>query len=363
MTSPALLEFSSDPGDPRFPPGTVNGRLLEAIMRHRHFVLRVENAVILDLLGPLREAQKEILADLAALAAREGALSDFQRMRRLRLMELERRIDAALGFVLRETLSRSLSDFRRFAEREWEIQSRLLRREIPDGIALDLIGPPADRIEAVIQSPLGGKRWQLRMQENYGLMSQRMKQHLAASVTLGEGMSQAASRLSQTFTQLGRNRLILTVRSEIQRIASATAVANYRNNLGVVKAVKVVETLDDRTCLICAAKDGQVLELTSTDLPPYHAACRGFPAPVTRSLTEMGLSDRDFPPSTRASMDGQVPDTVDYPRWFNQQSDAFQRRVLGPARYREFKAGLPITQMVRGLEILRIDDLPSMSVN
>lgn len=200
------------------------------------------------------------------------------------------------------------------------------------------------------------------MVENYGLMASKMRTDLATSLVLGESMDQAAGRLAQTFGHIGRNRLILTARSEIQRIASATALETYRRNSSVVKAIKIVETLDDRTCLICASKDGQILPLNSTDIPPYHAGCRGFPSPVTRSLEEMGFGDgADFPTSTRASMNGQVPVTLDYPEWFGQQSDTFQRRVLGPGRYREFKAGVPITQMVRGLEVLRIDQLPIAS--
>lgn len=360
---PAFDSGVPDPSERRFPPGTVNGRLLEAILRHRHFVLRVENGVIADLLGPLRDAMNEVRGELANLAAREDALPDFSRLRRIQLIELERRIDAAMAFVTRETLARSLSDFRRFAEREIEIQARLLRREVPNGIALDLTGPPAAHVEALLVQPLGGKRWELRVAANYGELAQGLKRQLATSVMLGEGIPEAERRMQRVAVNVGRRRLVTLARSEIQRIANQAAIEAYRSNRGVIKAIQVLETLDDRTCLICATKDGVIHEMSSRDLPPYHASCRGFVVPVTRSLTEMGLSDTDFPASTRASMNGQVPDSVKYPEWFRGQSSSFQREILGPTRYRLFASGeLSITDMVRDLRILPIDELPTFSV-
>lgn len=363
MSHTAVVEFDTDPGAPRFPPGTVNGRLLDAILRHRHYVLRVENAIILNLLGPLNDAKKAVLAELAALAAREGALSDFGRMRRAQLLELERRIENAITFAAQETLTRSLGDFRRFAEREVEVQNKLLAREIPRGIILDLTGPDAARVEEILRTPLGGELWELRIVRNYGAMVAGMQRDLSTSLMLGEGIGQAVRRLERTVNTVGRNRLITLARSEIQRVANATAAETYRANRSVIKGTQVYETLDDRTCLICATKDGKFHDLASTDLPPYHAACRGFVAPVTKSLTEMGLALDDFPPSTRASMNGQVPETVTYPEWFGRQSPQFQRDWLGPTRYELFRAGvLSIDDMVRDLRILPIDELPAMTL-
>ena len=359
------MSFDSSVPDPlkRFPPGSVNGKLLEAILRHRHFVLRVENSVIVDLLRVLESGRSEIEGSVAALAAREGAVSDFSLMTRARMIELERRIDAALAFLTRETLSRSLSDFRRFAEREIEIQNRLMRREIPNGVFLDLTGPDAARVEALLRDPLGGQRWELRMQRNYGEMSAVMKRDLATSVLLGEGVDEAVRRLDKTLNVVGRNRIATLVRSEIQRVANSTAMETYRANQSVVKAVQVWETLDGRTCFICAAKDGSVHPVGSRDLPPYHAACRGFVAPVTRSLEEMGLPLDDFAPTTRASMDGQAPASLRYPEWFDRQPDSFKREWLGPGRYQRYQNGaLKIEDLSRGLRILPINELPAMSL-
>ena len=66
----------------------VNGKLLDAILRHRHFVLRAENSVIRKLLGPLNDAERAIRRDIANNAALGGGASDFSRMRLGQLQQM-----------------------------------------------------------------------------------------------------------------------------------------------------------------------------------------------------------------------------------------------------------------------------------
>ena len=369
MTPLRLREFDTgtpDPKERQFPPGTVNGKLLEAVLRHRHYLLRVENGVIKNLLGALRKAQVEILGQLSRIAASEDALSDFTLLRVARLREMESRIQSALQSALGDVLHRSSEDFLDVAFREVEIQNAFLRRYIPNGISLDLIGPDADRLAAIINQPLGGIRWGDRMRSNFRGLELEMRRSLGTSVALGEGIGPAVTRLRQVAGKLGTQRLNLIARSEIQRVANDTAIATYQRNGDVLKGIQIMETLDDRTCLICAAQDGKVLPMNASRslLPPFHAGCRGFAAPVVRSFEEMGLDPLTFPVSTRASMDGQVAATVDYEEWFGGQSDGFQRRMLGPSRFELFKSGeLKISDFARDNRILRIDDLPTMSLS
>jgi hypothetical protein len=61
----------------------------------------------------------------------------------------------------------------------------------------------------------------------------------------------------------------------------------------------------------------------------------------------MGIDLKEAPPSTRASMDGQVPDTWTYGDWLKRQPAAIQDEALGPtlgALYR--KGGLDVDDFV-----------------
>lgn len=338
---------------------SVNDRLLDAILRHRHFVLRIENSVARDLIRPLREARASILAELTKLAARDGALSNFANFHRSSLIAMERRIREALLFAEAQAISVGAERFREFAGREIAFQNRLLRSTTPGAIALDLLGPSPGQIEALLLEPLGGTRWASRMHQRYGETLVGMRNAIGASVLLGEGMPQAATRI-QAVAKVTRRQAVVLARSEIQRVANSAATASYMRNQDVIKGLVHVATFDSRTCLICGGLDGTFYAMGES-LPqiPVHAQCRCFRSPVLRSFEEMGMDTREIPASTRASMDGQVPASLTYEDWFATQSDAFQLDVLGPSRFERFQNGdLAITSFVRDLQVLRINELP-----
>ena len=226
---------------------SVNDRLIEAILRHRHFVLRIENSVARDLVAPLRDAQRSILAELTRLAARDDALSNFASFRRASLIEAQRRIREALLFAEAQAISAGAERFRAFADREIAFQNRLLRSSVPGAIALDLLGPSPGQVEALLLEPLGGTRWASRMHERYGRTLVDMRTALGTSVILGEGMPQAATRI-QAIAKVTRRQAVVLARSEIQRVANSAATATYMRNQDVIKGLLHVSTFDARTC-------------------------------------------------------------------------------------------------------------------
>ena len=64
----------------------VNSRIQDAMIRHRHYLLGVENGVIRDMVAPLQTALSEIEAKLAALAAKERTVNIAFRINRLEQM-------------------------------------------------------------------------------------------------------------------------------------------------------------------------------------------------------------------------------------------------------------------------------------
>lgn len=343
----------------------LNDRILDAILRHRHALLWAENGLARELVEPLRAARDSIQAQLAKEALKGNVAGDLSNMHQARLRFLEARITEALRIAETEMRQRAADGFFTISEREIEVQNNLLRRLVPEKIELTLTTPNPDRIRRMIETPLGGRIWADRMHDNFGEMEIRMRRALTTSIALGEGMDEAARRLLQIVDHIGMQRAVLIARSEIQRVANGSAAETYRRNSAVIKGMEIVETLDDRTCLICASVDGNVLSLNASDRegPPFHAGCRGFLSPVTKSFEELGLDAREFGASTRASMDGQVPASITYTDWFADQSTTFQRRVLGPARFELYDSGqLTIDAMVRDLRILSLDELPIESL-
>ena len=146
------------------------------------------------------------------------------------------------------------------------------------------------------------------------------------------------------------------VRTSMNDLSSIARERTYKANPEIIKGYQWVSTLDKRTSDICQDRDGKVWYYTDKDVqtgepllpgevyPPAHANCRSTTVPLTRTWEELGIKAEDISPSTRASMNGQVPASTTYYQWLGRQSAATQREVLGATRYAMFKQGTAITK-------------------
>lgn len=358
-----LQEFDTDVPSPggRGLGDSVNAKIMSAILRHRHFLLRAENSVVRDTVEALREVEGNIAETLGSVAADAG-VDDVGGFRQQRLTELQRRIQAMLGSTRTDTVTALREGMERVIGRELEIQGNILQRSLPENIDVDLIGPDVERVRRLVEQPVGGSVWTERVGANFTELGEQVNRSLVQSFTLGEGIGAAQRRLRRQVEKLGVQRATLIARSEIQRAANDAAMNLYERNKSVIKGVQWVATLDSRTCIICASLDGQTWNIGESHPRPVtgsHPACRCFMTPVTRSFEELGLNADEFPASTRASMDGQVPGSVSYQSWLDDQPASFQRDVLGASRFERFKDGdLELDQMVRDQRTIPVNELP-----
>jgi hypothetical protein len=134
------------------------------------------------------------------------------------------------------------------------------------------------------------------------------------------------------------------VRTAISHTAAFTRERFYEANAKLVASVQWVSTLDNRTSPMCRLRDG--LQYTQDTHKPIghsvpwgagpgalHWCCRSTSTVVTKSWKRLtGVDIEEFSPSTRASMDGQVPEETTYAEWLGKQSASRQDEILGPTR-------------------------------
>lgn len=123
----------------------------------------------------------------------------------------------------------------------------------------------------------------------------------------------------------------------------------YEDNSDVISGVVWVATLDNRTCLKCAPRDGKRWELKSKKpighsvpfvVPPLHIRCRCVLVPVVKAFDELPQSIKaKIPKGTRASLDGYVPQDLTFEEWIEGKPAEFQKEWFGAGRYELFKAG------------------------
>lgn len=159
-----------------------------------------------------------------------------------------------------------------------------------------------------------------------------------------------AAGYADGFLERPRKDLASVVRTAVSHTAATARDEFNKANDEIIKAVRWVSTLDNRTSAQCRIRD-QLKYTVNTHKPighkvPWlqgpgkiHWCCRSTSAPVTKSWKELGIPLDEMTPSQRASMDGQVPGNTTYSEWLNRQSDARKIEVLGPARAQLLKEG------------------------
>lgn len=216
-------------------------------------------------------------------------------------------------------------------------------------MTLDLnVPPPTFLRQLVTTSPIDGtllERWTENLSE---ARYNRTERDIQLGLLQGENIDQIARRLRGTRAQkykdgsleISRRSAISFARTSVNTVSNRALQESYRES-DVVKKLKVLATLDLRTSPICRSLDGNIYAEDDEKKPvfPQHPNCRSIYVGLTKSWRELGYDRDELTPAQRASMDGQVPEDLDYYDWLQKQSVARQEDVLGIEKARLFRKG------------------------
>ena len=137
------------------------------------------------------------------------------------------------------------------------------------------------------------------------------------------------------------------VRTARSHISTATYIDTYRA-LGY-EYVKVVATLDGRTCKYCASIDGDVYPIDDPTRPrfPVHPNNRTTYVGCDKDGNIAGqrpfvMDERkvkDIPKEERKHLIGQMDANTSFKEFFEQSDEFFQRTWLGKSKYELYKKG------------------------
>jgi len=244
--------------------------------------------------------------------------------------------------VMEAKLYDQLRDFGQ-VESQWLIHT--LEQTTP--IAWDFVAPSAATLKAMVtQQPMEGalvKEWFNKLAKDTAFAINRQIQ---MGMIEGEGIEPIVRRIKGTkaanysdgILNAPRHNLRAVVRTSVRNVSQLARNELYEANTDIVKGVQWVATLDTRTCPVCMNRDGKVYPVGEIPGVP-HFSCRCTETPVLRSWKELGIAAKEAPASTRASMNGQVPDTMTYPAWLKKQSAEMQDEALGVERGKLFRSG------------------------
>lgn len=173
----------------------------------------------------------------------------------------------------------------------------------------------------------------------------RIVARVRAGALAGESTPQIVRSLQGTMARgyadgamaFARRTVTMLTRTTLTHTSAQARDLTFRRNADVVGKVRFVATLDLRTSLICADRDGQVYSVDEPyEKPPLHPHCRSTLQPVIGP--QIGF---------RAALGGRVDARTRYVEWIKTRSAAEQNLVLGKRKAEAWRAGrLSIDEMV-----------------
>lgn len=328
---------------------SANERIADEIRRHAISLSRYsegEKEAIFKLLERLFGNLRNDLQD--------GLGTRYHR-RRLELLFKQARATILAGYE--EIEGRSSAALRSLAEIEAEWAVGALNRGL--GVAFVTMTPTtAEQLAAIASEALiegaPSKEWWSRQSDK---LLNNFKDQIRQGWTRGEPLSQLMKRLFGGTDEDGnpffdirkgtKRGAEAVIRTSVQAVANDARMRVYRDNADIIGGLQWVSTLDMRTTPGCRARDGLVWSLDGKpkghDMvfipPPCHWSCRSALTPITKTFREMGIPLDEFPESTRASMDGQVPEGKTFEQWISEQPEGVAEKVFGKGRAELWRHG------------------------
>lgn len=309
---------------------SANGYLIETLTRHQIFLQRFGGGVINDLEPILDRMSRDIRARLLA------GPTEFQFIRLQRLLAEINEVINGAGSEYGEQLRLQLEEF-------VEYESEFVSRAMSEVVKVEFNAPPPNQLAAAVTNSAarilqGDEQVSITVpdlvRQFTAAKAQQVTQIVRGGYIEGATLQEIVRRVTDVTDKSSKRQAAAMVRTAVNHMGTTARQETYRQNLDVIEALQRVATLDGRTTFQCMANDGREYPLNTTDLPPYHFACRTVMVPKVRD--EFSLFRGGY---ERASKDGPVSARTTYNSWLKRQSEAFQNEVLGPERAQLFRAG------------------------
>lgn len=330
---------------------TSNELWFDALVRHQIGLLRLAEGHSRRVIQLLNESESEIRARLAEKYAAGMSVK--------RLESLLASIENARGVSWKAVNAEWTDQMLGLSAQEPVFLDKTLKAVMP--VTLSTSMPQSDVLVHVAHNtPFEGavlREWSQGLQASE---LDRMAKAIRLGMTQGEPTADITRRLLGLGgqTQITRNHADAITRTAVNAVSNAAKAAYYEENSDIVKEELFCATLDARTTITCASKDGKRYKVGKGPRPPLHWRCRSLRVAILtaeavgsrpfRNFTEQQLK-REFKATGQSTgykawrakrareLTGTAPARTTYTEWLRKQSARFQDDILGPTRGRLFR--------------------------
>lgn len=331
---------------------TTNESLQDAALRHKIWILKHETQIYNEaLVGFLNDMDKDLTDGLwRRLEKIKSRGVDSGVFTTKKMKDLQTWTRQMIADQTQEMHAHVNDRLTRAAEFEGEWQAKAIEKAAP--VTLNTVTPAAPLLHQIVtQHPLEGSL----LREWTSSWGTAKKRRVEQAIRLGLAEGQTADQIARTLKgtraakfkdgvlEISRRGARALIRTTTNAVTTAAREATYQENAEIVKGVRWLSTLDNRTTPICQSRDGKVYKLGQGPRPPAHIGCRSTTVPVLKSFRQLGLDIDEIPPGRRPFVRGQlagdVPATETYGSWLKKQPANFQDEVLGKSKGQLFRNG------------------------
>ena len=319
----------------------INEDLLDRAVDSSVDFTRYNNGVVRRIIALLNRVDKDLFEQLTAALDRLPAES-FTVDRLDALLQSARMLNESAYTALSNELGAELKDLVSF---ESSYQLSLFRNVLPVQVVVAAVN--VEQVySAALARPMQGRlmsEWAKSIEADRMV---RIRDALRMGYVENQTIGQMVTRLRGTrargyedgLLEIDRRNAAAVVRTATAHTANFTRQRFYEANSNLVKKWMFVATLDSRVTITCASLSGKVFKIGEGPQPPRHWGCRSTSAPILPSWKELGIDLEELPPSTRSSMDGQIPEDITFSRWLRGKPASVQDDILGATRGKLFRA-------------------------
>ena len=191
--------------------------------------------------------------------------------------------------------------------------------------------------------------------------STKLQNEFQRVVQLGLSQSETNQQITKRFKDVSgvaKNNAYALVKTATQSVAINARNESMKANEDLIAAKVSMATLDSHTSILCASYDKAEYNMQNEPINgnkrpyleiPRHFNCRSMWSYAIKSFKELGLNIDDFKPSTRASLDGQIPAQTTFEQFLSGKSQEWQDTYLGKGKAKLWRDGkITLSDMVSG---------------
>lgn len=181
-----------------------------------------------------------------------------------------------------------------------------------------------------------------------------VKQQMRIGYVGGETTSQVVARVNRVLKGRSQNFNRAVIQTAMTHFRGFALNKIYEANSIAIKGIKWNATLDTKTSDFCMSNDQRVFQVGKVPAYPNHFNERSV---LTAELKKASDQKFDVPERTRASMDGQVSDKLNYRTWLDGKSFSTKSDALGITRAKINKEGVAVQDMFVNNRLLNLSEI------